>query len=81
MWKSFLCGSVWLESKVLMFSRCLLQAERLRKKWEEEEEERIKQISVPAEPKSKRVAFLLFNCVFSLLIIQTNDKKTNKPSI
>lgn len=29
-------------------------AERLRKQWEEEEEERLKQVSVPAEPKSKR---------------------------
>ena len=30
------------------------EAERLRKKWEEEEEERLKQISEPVEPKSKR---------------------------
>lgn len=38
-------------------------AERLRKQWEEEEKERLKQISVPAEPKSKKGAEF---CSFSL---------------
>lgn len=31
------------------------KAERLRKQWEEEEEERLKQMSVPPEPKSERI--------------------------
>ncbi len=38
----------------VVFSSCY-EAERLRKQWEEEEEERLKQMSVPAEPKSKRL--------------------------
>lgn len=37
---------------------CYIKAERLKKKWEEEEEERLKQTSVAAEPKSTRFTSL-----------------------
>lgn len=59
---NILCGGGWRESTRSMWKHVLThivlslrsEAERLRKQWEEEEEERLKQISVPAEPKSKR---------------------------
>lgn len=38
----------------VVFSLCW-EAERLKKQWEEEEEERLKQTSVPAKPKGKRM--------------------------
>lgn len=38
----------------VVFSLCR-EAERLKKQWEEEEEERLKQTSVPAKPKGKRM--------------------------
>uniref|UniRef100_A0A667XHB3 Adipocyte enhancer-binding protein 1 n=1 Tax=Myripristis murdjan TaxID=586833 RepID=A0A667XHB3_9TELE len=56
---NILCGS-WPESKVhvktCFVTYCFpIKAERLRKKWEQEEEERLKQMSVRVEPKSKGI--------------------------
>ena len=50
-------GAVPLKTRLIphvLFPRLLSAAERLRKKWEEEEEERMKQMLEPVEPKSRR---------------------------
>lgn len=49
--------SAWSMREMLVFTHVVFslrwEAERLRKQWEEEEEERLKQTSAPAKPKGK----------------------------
>lgn len=55
MWKyslSFMVEAVTFTHVVFSFH---WEAERLKKQWEEEEEERLKQTYVPAKPKGKRM--------------------------
>lgn len=71
-WKYFVCWGLAGEQGEnmiwhILFSHHVLKAEQLRKKWEEEEEERLKQISVPAEPKSKTLKFDIL-LIFALVL-------------
>lgn len=50
------------------------EAERLRKQWEEEEEERLRQMSVPTEPKSEKIHINTHTQTYSQLMEKANKK-------
>lgn len=50
------------------------EAERLRKQWEEEEEERLRQMSVPTEPKSEKIHMNTHTQTHNQLIEKANEK-------
>lgn len=58
------CWSMWARVLTHVVFSLHTEAERLRKQWEEEEEERLKQMSVPKEPKSTSITCKLWSRVY-----------------